>query len=98
MSFVGSSILCAAFFYFSIVFPKERRDITHFRLFLNFTYLISLIFVIFSFAQLMVRGAQWETLTFQYGVAHKYFGVYLVVIYVLGGTIFSQDRYKIRLD
>jgi signal transduction histidine kinase len=93
MSFVGSSILCAAFFYFSIVFPKERRDITHFRLLLSFTYLMSLIFVIFSVAQLMVRGAQWDTRTFQYGVAHKYFGVYFVVLFI-GGLFYLTKSFR----
>ena len=78
MSFIGPSILPAAFFYFSLVFPKQKRYISKTRIALIF--LPSLIFVLLSFTGLMVRSVEWHTLKANYGIAHQFFSVYLIAL------------------
>ncbi len=52
MTFVSSSIICEAFFFFSILFPREKRQIKRSQ-FICLS-LISLSFVTLSFTPLMV--------------------------------------------
>jgi signal transduction histidine kinase/MFS family permease len=85
MSFFGSSIIPAAFFYFSLIFPKEKRNVSW-----PITFLIailSLAFAFISFTKLMIISVHWGTLSSNFGVAHNFFSIYFI-IFMLGG-IFS---------
>jgi signal transduction histidine kinase len=91
MSFVGPSIIAAAFFYFSLIFPQEKRSIG-----LNKIVVISIFLIIFVFLSLtkyMVHSVQWETLISQYGVAHKLFTVYFISL-MIGGIFFLMKSFR----
>jgi len=85
MSFVTSSFIPAAFLYFSLIFPKEKRTISPRQMALLF--LLPALFAILSFTPLMVRSVQWDTLMARYGLAHKAFSAYLLA-YIWGGVYF----------
>ena len=91
MSFIGPSIIPAAFFYFSLIFPKEKRFISW-----TATFLISIlssVFVSLSFTKLMVHSVRWDILSANYGLAHKYFSIYFLV-FMLGGIFFLIKSFK----
>jgi two-component system NtrC family sensor kinase len=85
MTFASSSIICEAFFFFSILFPREKRHIKQ----SQFIYLslISLSFVTLSFTPLMVPSINLEKSTLNYGFAHKAFSIYFILF--MSGGIFS---------
>ncbi len=91
MSFVTSSIIPSAFFYFSLIFPKEKRSISFLRTLLIF--FPALIFANVSFTKLMVHSAQWQTLTMNYGVGHKFLSAYIMAG-MFGGIFFLIRSYK----
>jgi signal transduction histidine kinase len=91
MSFVTSSNIPAAFLYFSLIFPKEKRVISPLKIILIF--IPSSIFVLVSFTQLMVNSAHWDTLTLDYGVAHKFFSAYFILS-ISGGIFFLIRSFK----
>jgi signal transduction histidine kinase len=91
MSFIGPSIIPGAFFYFSLVFPKEKRNIPHILPFL--ICILSLVFVFMSFTKLMVHSVQWDILSSNFGVAHKYFSIYFIVL-MCGGIFFLIKSFK----
>jgi signal transduction histidine kinase len=91
MSFLGPSLIPAAFLSFAIIFPREDRK-------LNPTHMIlialpSALFFILSFTPWMVRSVQWETLTATYGIAHSIFSVYFLS-FMGGGILFLIRSYK----
>lgn len=91
MSFVGPSILSAAFFFFSLIFPQEKRPVGWNKIAL--ISILALAFVFLSFTKGMVRSVQWETLTSQYGVAHKLFTVYFISL-MIGGILFLIKSFR----
>ena len=91
MSFVGPSIIPAAFFYFSGIFPREKDDVTPSKIII--LSILSSIFVILSFTGLMVRSANWERLTLNYGIAHKYFSIYFILL-MSAGIFYLIKSYK----
>jgi signal transduction histidine kinase len=97
MSFVTSSFIPAAFLYFSLIFPKEKRTISSRRMVLLF--LLPTLFAILSFTPLMVRSVHWETLAAHYGFAHKPFSAYLLA-YICGGVFFliHSLRHSVGLE
>jgi signal transduction histidine kinase len=97
MSFVTSSFIPAAFLYFSIIFPKEKRTISPRRMVLLF--FLPALFAILSFTPLMVRSVHWETLVARYGLAHKPFSAYLL-LYIWGGIFFLVHslRHSVGLE
>lgn len=91
-SFIGPSIISPSFFYFSLVFPKEKRKISP-----KLTIMIiisSLIFVFLSFTKLMVQSVQWDILSSNYGIAHKFFSIYFMSG-MIGGIFFLTKSYII---
>jgi signal transduction histidine kinase len=91
MSFVGPSIIPAAFFYFSGIFPRKKDDVTPSKIII--LSILSSIFVILSFTGLMVRSANWERLTLNYGIAHKYFSIYFILL-MSAGIFYLIKSYK----
>ena len=91
MSFVGPSIIPAAFIYFSIVFPGEKRTVEP----RNVLFLITLssIFVILSISGLIVRSLQSDHLTLNYGMAHRFFSIYFMIL-MCGGIFFLIQSYR----
>ena len=90
MSFVASSNIPSTFFYFSLIFPNEKRKISLPKII--FIFLPSTIFTLTSFTELMVHSAQWETMKINYGIAHKFFSVYLLTG-MFGGIFFLIKSY-----
>ena len=97
MSFVTSSFIPAAFLYFSLIFPKEKRVVSPLRMALLF--FLPALFAILSFTPLMVRSVHWETLAARYGFAHKAFSAYLLA-YIWGGVFFliHSLRHSVGLE
>ena len=91
MSFVGPSILSAAFFYFSLIFPQEKRSVGPKTIVIISIFAIAFVFL--SFTEDMVRSVQWETLTAQYGIAHKLFTVYFILL-MIGGIFFLIKSFR----
>ncbi len=91
MSFVGPSIIPAAFFYFSTVFPSERRNISTYNLL--FLAIVSSIFVILSIFGFIVHSVQPDRLTLNYGTAHKFFSIYFI-LFMCGGIFFLIRSFK----
>lgn len=91
MTFFSASIIPSAFFYFSLIFPQEKRTITPSKILLIFSP--ALMFAIASLTKLMVHSARWDTLTMNYGVAHKFFSVYLLAG-MFGGIFFLIKSYR----
>jgi signal transduction histidine kinase len=90
MSFVASSNIPSTFLYFSLIFPNEKRKISLPKII--FIFLPSTIFTLTSFTELMVHSAQWETMKINYGIAHKFFSVYLLTG-MFGGIFFLIKSY-----
>src|SRR4030042_1046238 len=90
MSFVASRNIPSTFFYFSLIFPNEKRKISLPKII--FIFLPSTIFTLTSFTELMVHSAQWETMKINYGIAHKFFSVYLLTG-MFGGIFFLIKSY-----
>jgi signal transduction histidine kinase len=84
MSYATSSYIPSTFLYFSLIFPREKRIISPLKKFLMFFF--SSIFAALSFTELMVRSARWETLTINYGPAHRFFSIFLI-IFVFAGIV-----------
>ena len=84
MSFVGPSLIPAAFLSFAFLFPSEERHLTSAR-FLLFCF-PSALFMVLSFTPCMVATVDWQTLSTAYGVAHSFFFTYFIVS--MGGGIF----------
>ena len=84
MSFVGPSLIPAAFLSFAFLFPSEERHLTSAR-FLLFCF-PSALFMVLSFTPCMVATVDWQTLSAAYGVAHSFFFTYFIVS--MGGGIF----------
>jgi len=91
MGFVASSNIPSTFLYFSLIFPNEKRNISLPKMI--FIFLPSTIFTLFSFTELMVHSAQWETMKINYGIAHKFFSVYLLTG-MFGGIFFLIKSFK----
>ncbi len=91
ITFFSASIIPSAFFYFSLIFPQEKRTISSSKIFLIFSPAV--MFAIISFTKLMVHSARWDTLTMNYGVAHKFFSIYLLAG-MFGGIFFLIKSYK----
>ena len=91
MSFVTSSNVPSTFLYFSLIFPKEKRYISTSKIVLIF--LFSSIFVLISFTEFIVRSANWETFTINFGIAHKFFSIYLILS-MAGGIFFLIRSFK----
>jgi len=91
VSFVFSGIIPSAFLYFSLIFPREQRNISPLKLFL--IYFFPCVFVALSFTKLMVHSVQWDIMTANYGVAHSFFAIYLVT-FLFGGLVFLIKTYK----
>jgi signal transduction histidine kinase len=88
MSYGTSSYIPSAFLYFSLIFPGEKSIISPFKKFVLFSF--STIFAVLSFSDLMVRSARWETLTINYGGAHRFFSIFLILSVFTG--IFSLAK------
>jgi signal transduction histidine kinase len=84
MAFAVSSIIAAAFFYFSAIFPNEKRHISSQKIIS--IWIISAIFIVLSFTNLMVRSAESDMLTIHYGVAHSFFTIYFISL-MSGGIL-----------
>jgi len=91
MSFVTSSNVPSTFLYFSLIFPKEKRYISTSKIVLIF--LVSSIFVLISFTEFIVRSADWETFTINFGIAHNFFSIYLILS-MAGGIFFLVRSFK----
>lgn len=91
MSFLGPSIIAASFFYFSSVFPNGNYRIAFLKQIP--IYVFASIFVILSFTNLIVESANWETLSLNYGLAHKLFSFYFILL-MLGGIFLLLRSYK----
>jgi signal transduction histidine kinase len=89
MSYVTSSYIPSTFFYFSIVFPKEKHILSPIYKFLLF--FCSSIFAALSFSELMIRSAQWETITVSYGIAHRFFSIFLILSVFAGIVSLSKS-------
>ncbi len=76
MSFVAASIIPSSFLYFSLIFPREKRNVSRWAIVIIAS--VSSIFVITSLTGLMVRSVRWETLKATYGIGHKVFSIYLL--------------------
>ena len=91
ISFATSSIAPSAFFYFTLIFPQEKRRIFFYKTVLIFSP--ALVFSSASLAKLMVHSAQWETMTMSYGAIHKFLSVY-VLAGMFGGIFLLARSYK----
>jgi len=91
MSFAFSAFIPASFLYFTLIFPNEQRILNTFKLF--FIFLPTFIFVTLSFSKFLVHSVQWETMTANYGWAHLFFAVFMI-LYLLGGLFFLIRNYK----
>lgn len=91
MCFLGPSIIPGAFLHFSMIFPKEKNSVPPVMVFL--ICILSLVFAVLSFTKLMVHSANWGTLTINYGIAHKFFSLYLMAG-MFGGIFFLIKSYK----
>jgi len=91
MCFVGPSIIPAAFLYFSLVFPKRKKLVSPIAVIL--ICIFSLTLVLLSFTKLMIHSADWETVTFKYGLAHKYFGIYFI-LFMFAGILFLIKSFR----
>ena len=91
MSFAFSAFIPASFLYFSLIFPNEQRILNTFKLF--FIFLPTFIFITLSFSKFLVHSVQWKTMTANYGWAHLFFAVFMI-LYLLGGLLFLIRNYK----
>lgn len=91
MSFAFSGIIPSAFFYFSLIFPRERRAITHAQLFL--VCFLPFLFIILSLTKLIVHSVRWDIMSANYGAAHSFFAIYLVA-FLFGGLYFLIKTFK----
>jgi len=91
MSFVPGSNIASTFLYFSLIFPNEKREISPLKIILFFVP--STILAAVSFTGLMVRSAQWETMTLSYGIAHRFFSIYLL-LGMAGGIFFLVKSFR----
>ena len=94
MSFVASSNIPSTFFYFSLIFPKEKRNISLLKIVLIF--LPSSIFTLLSLTGLMVYSVDWKTFTTDYGLAHPFFSAYFILS-ISGGIFFLIKSFKISI-
>ncbi len=91
MSFAASSLVPASFFYFSLVFPRQKRHISSVK-----AILISVpafAFGVISFTKWMVHSVHWQTLSSRYGTGHSFFLIY-VLTGMFGGIYFLAKSYK----
>ena len=91
MSFVASSFIPASFFYFSLVFPRQKGYISPAKI-----VLISLppfAFGVMSLTKWMVESVQWESLSSRFGMAHSFFSIY-ILLGMFGGIYFLIKSYK----
>jgi len=91
MSFVASSFVPSSFFYFSLVFPRQRRYIAPAKIVL--ISLPALVFGGISFTKWMVHSVHWESLSSRYGIAHSFFSIY-ILLGMFGGIYFLAKSYK----
>jgi signal transduction histidine kinase len=94
MSFVASSNIPSTFFYFSLIFPKEKRNISLLKIVLIF--LPSSIFTLLSLTGLMVHSVDWKTFTTDYGLARPFFSAYFILS-ISGGIFFLIKSFKISI-
>jgi len=97
MSFATSSNIPPTFLYFSLIFPKEKRNISFAKTILIF--IPSSIFTFFSFTDLIVHSVYWNTLTPNYGLAHPFFSAYFLLT-ISAGIFFliKSLKYSIGLE
>jgi signal transduction histidine kinase len=91
MGHAATSIAPSSFFYFSLIFPKERRKISPLKMAIIF--LPSLIFIPISFTGLVIRSVQWETLIANYGIAQRFYSIYILAG-MFSGIFFLVKSYK----
>jgi signal transduction histidine kinase len=91
MGFVFSSIIPSSFLYFSLIFPKQQRVVAPLKLLLIDAFTV--IFAALSLTKLLVHSVQWETMVANYGPAHPFFAVYMVVFLFIG-LLFLIKTYK----
>ncbi len=97
MSFAFSSIIPSSFLYFSLIFPNEKRFLNTSRLFL--ICLPALIFIGLSLSKFVVLSVQWERMSANYGPAHSFFAVF-IILFMSGGllSLIRNYRYSIGIS
>ncbi len=89
MSYAISSYIPSAFLYFSTVFPNEKRSFSPLKVVLISSF--SSIFAILSFTGWVIRSANWETLTLNYGLAHRLFSIFFILSIAAGIVLLSKS-------
>ena len=90
-SFTASSLIPASFFFFCLVFPRQKRNISPSKIAL--ISLPALLFAVLSFTKWMVHSVHWESLSSRYGSAHSFFMIY-VLLGMFGGIYSLAKSYK----
>jgi signal transduction histidine kinase len=91
MGFAWVTVITAAFFYFSTVFPGERRYIGTIEIIL--LLVVSSIFLVLSFTDSVIRSADWDAMVIRYGVCHKLYSVYFITL-MFGGLFFLIKSFR----
>jgi signal transduction histidine kinase len=91
MGFAWVTVITAAFFYFSTVFPGERRYIGTIEIIL--LLVVSSIFLVLSFTDSVIRSADWDAMVIRYGVGHKLYSVYFITL-MFGGLFFLIKSFR----
>jgi signal transduction histidine kinase len=91
MGFAWVTVITAAFFYFSTVFPGERRYIGTIEIIL--LLVVSSIFLVLSFTDSVIRSANWDAMVIRYGVGHKLYSVYFITL-MFGGLFFLIKSFR----
>ena len=102
MTFAVSSIIATAFFYFSAIFPNEKRHVSP----LGFISIciLSTAFIVLSFTKLIVHSAESDMVTIHYGVGQIIFTMYFISLMSVGilfliksfKTSFGLERIQIK--
>jgi signal transduction histidine kinase len=91
MSFTTSGIIAPAFLLFAILFPREQRDVSSFRLVI--LSMAPILFLCLSFTNQIVSSLGTGPKMFNYGPFHILFSVYLIG-YILTALIFLIKTYR----
>jgi signal transduction histidine kinase len=90
-SFTASSFIPSSFFFFCLVFPRQRRYISPIKIVL--ISLPALLFGVLSFTKWVVDSVRWESLSTRFGPAHSFFMIY-ILLGMFGGIYFLSKSYK----
>jgi signal transduction histidine kinase len=90
MGFAIAGVIPSAFLCFSLLFPREQRKVSSYKLFL--INIPSITIVVFAFTNQIVSSLRFGSQMFNYGPVYPFFSIYFIV-YVFLGFVFLIKTY-----